>query len=127
MAKVLAGTAAWTIAPICQQFPGNTYRLVVRTLGGSEVDDVSIALEHVDLLNGLDGLDVELLQRGLELLVIAGGPRGRALDLPPGSTLATIRHGNTSESRPPRRMFQSISADSCLDIPCRPERVSRSI
>jgi hypothetical protein len=54
------------------------------------VDDVSIALEHVDLLNGLDGLDVELLQRGLELLVVGTSGPVDLLDLPAGSTLAAI-------------------------------------
>jgi hypothetical protein len=29
------------------------------------VDDVAVALEHVDLLDCLDGLDVELLERRL--------------------------------------------------------------
>lgn len=62
------------------------------------MDDVAIALEHVDLLDGLDGLDVELLQRLLELLVIAGRARGRTLDLSPGSTLATIRHMKTYQN-----------------------------
>jgi hypothetical protein len=54
------------------------------------VDDVSVALEHVDLLNGLDGLDVELLQRGLELLVVGTSGPVDLLDLPAGSTLAAI-------------------------------------
>jgi hypothetical protein len=61
----------------------------IRTLGGGEVDDVAIVLEHVDLLNGLDGLGVELLQGGKELLVIGVGAGGGALDLATGSTLAT--------------------------------------
>ena len=37
------------------------------------MDDVSVLLEHVYFLNGLDGLDVELLERGLQLLVIGPG------------------------------------------------------
>lgn len=40
------------------------------TLGRSEVDNIAVLLEHVDLLDGLDGLDVQLLQRRLQLLVI---------------------------------------------------------
>lgn len=55
------------------------------------MDDVAIALEHVHLLDGLDGLDIELLEGLLKLLVVTGRPRGGALDLPPGSTLATVR------------------------------------
>lgn len=38
------------------------------------MDDVSVFLEHVDLLDRLDGLDVEFFERGLQLLVI--GARG---------------------------------------------------
>jgi hypothetical protein len=53
------------------------------------VDDVSVALEHVDLLDGLDGLYVELLQRGLELLVVGTGALVDLLDLPAGSALAS--------------------------------------
>jgi hypothetical protein len=37
------------------------------------VDDVSIFLEHVDLLDRLDGLDVEFLKRGLQFLVVGAG------------------------------------------------------
>lgn len=59
------------------------------TLGRREVDDVPVLLEHVDLLNGLDGLDVQLLQRRLELLVIGAGAGGRPLDLAAGRSLAT--------------------------------------
>lgn len=54
------------------------------------MDDVAVALEHVDLLNGLDGLYVELLQRGLELLVVGAGALVDLLDLPAGSALAAI-------------------------------------
>lgn len=60
------------------------------TLGGSKVDDVAIRLEHVDLLNGLDGLGAELLQGLLKLLVISAGAGRRTLDLSPGGTLSTI-------------------------------------
>lgn len=61
-----------------------------RTLGGSKVDHVAVLLKHVNLINGLDGLDVHLLQSSLELLVI--GARGLVdlLDLPSGSTLSAV-------------------------------------
>lgn len=62
----------------------------VHTLGGGEVDDVAVGLEHVDLLDGLDGLSVQLLQGLLKLLVIGAGSGRRTLDLSAGSTLATI-------------------------------------
>lgn len=54
------------------------------------MDDVAVRLEHVDLLNGLDGLSVQLLQSQLELLVVGAGPSGCALDLSPGGTLSTM-------------------------------------
>lgn len=61
------------------------------TLGGGKVNHVAVRLEHVDLLNGLDGLGVELLERLLELLVIGVGPGGRALDRSSGGSLSTAR------------------------------------
>jgi len=36
------------------------------------VDDVAVGLKHVHLLNGLDGLNIELVQRSLELLAVSG-------------------------------------------------------
>jgi hypothetical protein len=61
-----------------------------RTLWCREVDDVAVALEHVDLLDGLDGLDVQLLKRGLKLLVVGAGALVDLLDLPARSTLASV-------------------------------------
>jgi hypothetical protein len=60
------------------------------TAGSCEVDDVAVLLEHVDLLNALDGLDVQLLESGLELLVIGAGVADDLLDLAAGSTLASV-------------------------------------
>lgn len=37
------------------------------------MDDVSVLLEHVHLLNSLDGLDVEFLERRLQFLVVGSG------------------------------------------------------
>lgn len=54
------------------------------------MDDVAVGLEHVDLLDGLDGLSVELLQLSLELLVIGVGSSGSALGGPSGSSLSTV-------------------------------------
>lgn len=53
------------------------------------MDDVAIFLEHVDLLDGLDGLHVHLLQRSLQLLVIGAGRLVDLLDLAAGSALAS--------------------------------------
>ena len=58
------------------------------TTGVGEVDDVAVLLEHVDLLDALDGLDVQLLESGLELLVIGTGVADDLLDLAAGSALA---------------------------------------
>lgn len=60
------------------------------TLGGSKVDNVAVRLEHVDLLNGRDGLDVHLLEGSLELLVVTTAGSVDLLDLSSGSTLATV-------------------------------------
>ena len=53
------------------------------------MNDVPVTLEHVDLLDGLDRLDIELLETLLKLLVVTGGSLRGALDLSPGSSLAT--------------------------------------
>jgi hypothetical protein len=60
------------------------------------VDDVAVGLEHVDLLDGLDGLSVQLLEGGLELPVIGVGPSGRALDGSSGRSLSTARRKKVS-------------------------------
>lgn len=54
------------------------------------MDDVSVLLEHVDLLDGLDGLDVHLLEGGLELLVVGTRRLVDLLDLAAGSALASV-------------------------------------
>jgi hypothetical protein len=54
------------------------------------VDDVAVRLEHVDLLNGRDGLNVHLLEGSLELLVVTTAGSVDLLDLSSGSTLATV-------------------------------------
>jgi hypothetical protein len=43
------------------------------TFWSSEMNDVPIFLEHVDLLDGLDGLDVQFLECSLQLLVVGTG------------------------------------------------------
>ena len=60
------------------------------TAGSTEVDDVAVLLEHVDLLDTLDGLDVQLLQGGLQLLVVGVGGPVDLLDLAAGSALASV-------------------------------------
>jgi hypothetical protein len=45
----------------------------LHTFRSSEMNDVSIFLEHVDLFDRLDGLNVKFLERGLQLLVVGAG------------------------------------------------------
>ena len=69
MAKVLDGTAAWTVGGDISHHQMQRYtKCLVQnctegnpTLGSCEMNDVSIRLEHVNLLNCLDGLNVDLL------------------------------------------------------------------
>jgi len=60
-----------------------------RTLWCRKVDDITITFEHVDLLDGGDGLYVQLLEGGLELLVVRAAGLVDLLDLSSWSTLAT--------------------------------------
>jgi hypothetical protein len=51
------------------------------------VDNLAIILEHVDLVNTRDGLNVQLLERSGKLTVITTTGLGRSLlDLTAGST-----------------------------------------
>jgi len=54
------------------------------------VDDVSVALEHVDLLDSLNRLDIELLERCLKLLVVGASSLVNLLNLAPRSSLASV-------------------------------------
>lgn len=102
MAKVFDGTEAWTgvvLVYVSDSGEGAGYgqrvvvleeREVVRTLGGGEVDDIAVRLEHVDLLYRLDGLDVHLLQSSLQLPVVGAGRLVGLLDLSPWGTLASV-------------------------------------
>ena len=46
---------------------------MTHTFRSSKMDNIPILLEHVHLLNGLDRLDIKLLKRGLQFLVIGAG------------------------------------------------------
>ena len=56
------------------------------------MDDVSVSLEHVDLLDSLNGLDIELLERRLQLLVIHPRALVHLLDLSSWCALSTVAH-----------------------------------
>lgn len=64
--------------------------LDLHTLWCSEVDNVSVGLEHVDLLDSLNGLHVDLLKSGLELLVVHTRVLRLGLDLTSRGTLSAI-------------------------------------
>lgn len=53
------------------------------------MNDVSVLLEHVHLLDGLDRLDVHLLQSRLKLLVVGAGGLVDFLDFAAGSAFAS--------------------------------------
>jgi hypothetical protein len=58
------------------------------------VQDVTVVLEHVDLLHSGDRLNVELLERCLELTVVSLNGGGRLFDdLTTGSTLSACSMG----------------------------------
>jgi hypothetical protein len=56
------------------------------------VDNVAIGLEHVYLLNSLDRLDIELLERRLQLLVVHTRALVHLLDLSSWCALSTVAH-----------------------------------
>jgi hypothetical protein len=65
------------------------------TLRGSEVNNLPIIIEHVDLLNSLDWLHIQLLQRALQLLVVGTGTLVSLLDFPAGSALSADSDGGS--------------------------------
>ena len=88
---MFAGTEAWTAQHESQSMLELEVGIAcVHAFWRGEVDDVSIRLEHVDLLDRLDGLDVHLLQGRLELLVVRAGGLMDLLDFPPWCTLAPV-------------------------------------
>ena len=50
---------------------------------------IAVFLEHVAVLDCLDGLDIQLLKRCLQLLVVGAGGLMHLLRLSPGSAFAT--------------------------------------
>ena len=93
---------------------------MVRTFGCAEVQHVAVLPEHVNLLDPRDGLDVELLERALELLVVLRSSRLRLPnDLSTDSPLSTYARG----SRAPNMTFsrsggaRAHDADSELTDP----------
>lgn len=70
--------------------PTSSSPVVQRTFRSREVNDVAIALEHVDLLDLLDGLNIQFLEVCLQLLVVGAGCLVDLLDLTPRSTLASV-------------------------------------
>lgn len=56
------------------------------------MNDVAIGLEHVYLLNSLDRLDIELLERRLQLLVVHTRALVYLLDLSSRCAFSTVAH-----------------------------------
>ena len=54
------------------------------------MNHIPIILEHVDLLNGLDGLDIEFLERTLEFLVVCAGCFVYFADYAPGGAFSSV-------------------------------------
>ena len=61
-----------------------------RTFRRSEMNDVSILLEHIHLLNRLDRLHVQLLQRCLQFLVVCAARLVHFFYFAPGCAFASI-------------------------------------
>ena len=78
----------------CQQASRRIATWVIKTkqvtLWCREVNDVPIALEHIDLLDCLDRLHIHLLQCALELLVICPRTLVNLLDLSSRGTFAAV-------------------------------------
>ena len=55
------------------------------------MDNISVLFKHVDLFDSLNGLNVQLFERGLKLLVIGTGILVDLLDLSPGRTLPAMK------------------------------------
>lgn len=56
------------------------------------MDHIPILLKHVDFLNGLNRLYIELLKRRLQLLVICARRLMDFLHFSPGGAFATVLH-----------------------------------
>ena len=54
------------------------------------MDHIAVLLEHVDLLDCLDGLHVHLLQRGLQFLVVGAGALVHFFRLAARSAFASV-------------------------------------
>lgn len=67
-------------------------RREIFTLGSRKMNHIPILLEHVDFLNGLNRLHIELLKRRLQLLVIRARSLMDFFHLSPGGAFATILH-----------------------------------
>ena len=69
-----------------------------RTFRRAKVENIAVFAEHVDLLDTGDGLDVELLERALQLFVVLRrGGLGLAADLSAHRPLAACVPTSASE------------------------------
>ena len=77
------------------------------------MDDISVRLEHVDLLNRLDGLNIELLERCLQLLVVHACALMDLLDLSSRRAFSTTRTVSAT-SRPRARPYIPSPGSPCI-------------
>ena len=89
------------------------------------MDDVTVVLEHVDLLDGLDGLHVHLLQRGLQLLVVGAGTLVRFLgELAAGGAFASVMREREEKPLLVETGHMRVASSFCLsNLDIRPWRL----
>lgn len=63
------------------------------------MDDIAIFFEHIDLLNRLDRLDIQLLQRGLQLLVVCARGLVYFLYFPSGRAFTSVMGKGSRSAR----------------------------
>ena len=89
------------------------------------MDDVAVVLEHVDLLDGLDGLHVHLLQRGLQLLVVGARTLVRFLgELAAGGAFASVMREREEKPLLVETGHMRVASGFCLsNLDIRPWRL----
>ena len=99
MANVFEGTEAWTMGGKGGGLVGGFWVRGMgwwergeegRTLWSSEVDHIPVFFKHVYLLDGLNRLDVEFFEGGLEFFVVGAGCFVDFLYFSPGGAFASM-------------------------------------
>ena len=82
--------------------------VALRTFRSGEMNNIPILLEHVDFFYGLDGLDIEFLEGGLQLLVIGSGGFVDLFRLSAWGSFASVGIGELARTSG-RFLFVSLS------------------